>query len=208
MKDFNHIKLKEKIYCNSNHRRLNCDSSNLNTFFINNYNNQQKIDSFVKKNNQSDCDENVLVIIGCSKKKLHCRVPVKSFYTGQLFKMIKNLAEKNSFRYIVISGKYGLLYPNDVISPYDQKLKDNKCDILRVQKLTNNKLKQLILKYDKIIVFIGKIYQKVIKPLFNEKFYIIYDAQGLMKYLSLLSYYNKISTERFLREIEKFKYKG
>ena len=146
---------------------------------------------------------NILLVISCSKGKLEHPAPAKDFYTGQLFKALKKLATQNQWGLRVLSGKLGLIAPNDMIEPYDQKLQDNRDDIERVQALTLPKLETLIPDYDKIIVLMSKNYRRVIEPLVNEKFVVIHHKKGIFGYNKLIFECNKLPTEEAILELEK-----
>jgi cytoplasmic iron level regulating protein YaaA (DUF328/UPF0246 family) len=93
-------------------------------------------------------------------------------YQGRLFKAVKNYCEKMGFDYLIISAKYGLLHPDDVIEGYDMVLK-TKRDIERIRPQVEEKLKPTLEKYEKIIVIAGKLYREVLKNLWDEKFIAI-----------------------------------
>lgn len=147
----------------------------------------------------------ILLIHSCSFKKLDKPALVKNFYTGQLFQMLLKLAKNQGLDWIVISGKYGLLKPNDFIEPYDSKIK-TKADIKRIQSLTLSKLKPITEKYDKILVIMGKNYREVIRSQINEKFIVITHEKGLFGYLSLVSKCNKMSKEEFKSFLKTYTY--
>ena len=118
----------------------------------------------------------VLVIVGCSKRKLgydsSVRAPAKDMYRGRLFRLVRKYCEYMGFDYVIVSGKYGLVYPDEIIEGYDVVLK-NENDIRRIQPIVEEKLQPLLKKYDKIIVVTGKMYRKVLKNLWDERFIII-----------------------------------
>ena len=139
--------------------------------------------------------EIVLVITECSKKKLgytsSIKAPAKQMYQGRLFKAVKNYCEKMGFDYLIISAKYGLLHPDDVIEGYDMVLK-TKRDIERIRPQVEEKLKPTLEKYEKIIVIAGKLYREVLKNLWDEKFITI-ESRG---YGDLCSIINKATTQQ------------
>ena len=147
----------------------------------------------------------VLFLAGCSQKKLNYPAPAIELNQGQLFRGIKKLTMSNNFDLKILSGKYGLLDSNEVISPYNQKIRTKK-DILRIRRKIFPKMLKTIERYDLIIVIMGKNYREVIEPLFNNKFIIIYDKRGIGGYLSLISWFNKLQTDQLLKEIEKFRF--
>lgn len=122
---------------------------------------------------------------------------------GQLFKGIRKLATQNLFDLKILSGRYGLLEPDQIIEPYNQKIK-TKADIIRVREMINPKITQIWMAYDIIIVIMGNYYREVIKPFFDNKFYVVYDRRGIGGYKSLIVHYLKLSTHHLLQELKKF----
>jgi len=146
----------------------------------------------------------ICIIAGCSQKKLNYPAKAIDMNQGQLFKAIRKLAVRNHFDMKILSGKYGLLDANEVIEPYNQKIRNQK-DVLRVRRQAIPKLLSIWEKYDVIIVIMGNNYRKVMEPLFDNKFLIIYDRRGIGGYLSLISTYNTLSTATLLKELEQFR---
>jgi len=103
-----------------------------------------------------------------------------------------------------LSGKYGLLDSNEVISPYNQEIRTKK-DILKIRRKVIPKLIKIREDYGLIIVILGKKYLEVIEPLISAKFLVIYDKRGIGGYLSLFSRYNKLPKNQLLKELEKFR---
>ena len=147
----------------------------------------------------------VLVLAGCSQKKLNYPAPAIELNQGQLFRGIKKLTMSNNFDLKILSGKYGLLDSNEIIAPYNQKIRTKK-DILIIRRKIFSKMLKTTKIYDLIIVIMGKNYREVIEPLFNERFIIIYDKRGIGGYLSLISKFNKLSTNQLLKAFEKFRF--
>lgn len=145
-----------------------------------------------------------MIIAGCSQKKLNYAAPAIKLNQGQLFQSIKKLAKSHNFALKILSGKYGLLDSNQIISPYNQKIRTKK-DVLRVRRLITHRLIEIHKDYDLIIVMLGKKYLDVIEPLIDNKFLILYDRRGIGGYLSLFSKYNKLSKNQLLKELEKFR---
>jgi len=150
-------------------------------------------------------ESKILFIVGCSKKKLSHSAPAKDFYQGQLFKMVKKLVTQNNFDYRALSGKYGLLSPDEMVTPYDQKIENSKESIKAIRDLTLPKLSKILPEYDSIILIMGKTYRKVIEPLINHKFIVIVDKRGIFGYLSIISKYLKLPKAQVLKELERFR---
>jgi hypothetical protein len=63
-----------------------------------------------------------VALIACTKQKLPQAAPAKELYTGDLFKKSRAYAEANTDEWWVLSARYGLVHPDEVIAPYDQTL--------------------------------------------------------------------------------------
>jgi len=145
----------------------------------------------------------ILIIVGCSQKKLPHPAPAIDLNQGQLFKSVKKVALQNQFDLKILSGKYGLLNPDEIIEPYNQKIK-TKADVKRIQDLIKSKIVHIWRKYDIILTIMGKKYQEVLKPYLDNKFYIIFDKRGIGGYLSQVSHFSKLQTSQLLQEIRQF----
>lgn len=65
-----------------------------------------------------------VLIIACSSQKAPVeKAPAKDLYTGNLFIKARKLAEMHNVPYWILSAKYGIIMPDDVIETYDQKFK-------------------------------------------------------------------------------------
>jgi len=126
--------------------------------------------SYFKKNDK------VLVITGCTKEKLRydnlTKLPAKKMYQGRLFKTVKEFSDAMGYDYVIISAKYGLVFPNDIIKGYEKVLQ-TKEDIKNIQSLVEEKLKPILGNYDKILVIAGEKYRKVLQYLWDERFIIV-----------------------------------
>lgn len=62
-----------------------------------------------------------MIVIGCGKQKLARRAPAEELYTGSLFRAARRYAEARGERWVIASGKHGLVLPGQVLDPYDQR---------------------------------------------------------------------------------------
>ena len=96
-----------------------------------------------------------LIIISCGAKKRTYQCKAEDMYIGPLFKASLEWAKKQPIPYFIVSTKYGLLKPTDIIKPYEMTLKEmNKSEIIIWAK---NIAKELP-KNKKIICVTSKIY--------------------------------------------------
>lgn len=65
-----------------------------------------------------------VILIGCGKTKLPTRALGRMLYTGNLFRAAKAYAQKHGSSWYILSAKYGLVDPDDVLDPYDLVLTD------------------------------------------------------------------------------------
>ena len=63
-----------------------------------------------------------LAVISCSKSKLPGLQRVRKLYTGELFRLAVLAAEVMAERWVVISGRHGVLHPDDIIESYDESV--------------------------------------------------------------------------------------
>lgn len=60
-----------------------------------------------------------LYLIACSAAKLDHAAPAAQLYTGQAFKLAMAAAARVDVDVLILSGLYGVIYPGDVIEPYN-----------------------------------------------------------------------------------------
>jgi hypothetical protein len=65
-----------------------------------------------------------IALVACAKRKLEELAPAEKMYTSPLFRKAKQHAEEGFDQWFILSAKFGLLKPSDIISPYDLTLKD------------------------------------------------------------------------------------
>ncbi|MGY2065629.1 DUF6884 domain-containing protein [Blastococcus sp. SYSU DS0619] len=60
-----------------------------------------------------------VVIVGCSGSKADGPAPAAALFTGAAFRKARDLAVRSGRPWYVLSAKFGLLHPDEVIAPYD-----------------------------------------------------------------------------------------
>lgn len=63
-----------------------------------------------------------LILIGCVKQKLAVPAPAKDLYTSSLFRRGRHYAEDAGVPWFVLSTEHGLVMPEELLAPYDQRL--------------------------------------------------------------------------------------
>jgi len=118
-------------------------------------------------------EDKVLVITECTKEKLgydsSIKAPAKKMYQGRLFKTVRDYSKAMGFDYVIISAKYGLIFPDDIIEGYEKVLQTQK-DVKNIQSLVEDRLKAILENYDKVVVIAGEKYRKVLQNLWDDRF--------------------------------------
>ena len=121
-------------------------------------------------------DKRVLVIAACSQTKKgstsDVKAKAKDMYQGRLFKLTRKLSEQQGWKYVIISAKYGLLFPDEEIEGYEKFLKTKK-NAEEIKPKVIPKLQKIIPNYDFILVIAGKNYREVVKELIDDRFIFI-----------------------------------
>ena len=63
-----------------------------------------------------------LVLVSCVSKKRASPVPARDLYVSDLFRKARAYVEQLGRPWFVLSAKYGLVHPDEVIEPYDVTL--------------------------------------------------------------------------------------
>lgn len=63
-----------------------------------------------------------MIVVGCGKAKLPYAAPARELYCGSLFQAARRYAEARGQRWLVMSAKLGIIEPDAVIEPYEQRL--------------------------------------------------------------------------------------
>lgn len=126
----------------------------------------------------------VLVIVTCAKKKIWSKNPsiqsiaAKDAYISNYFKLCRLYAERFSHRWLILSGKYGIIEPDFILhSDYNMKLiaSDDFKNIVKEQ------LRPIIAEgFTNIISLCGKLYSDfLMDALINFNLTIYTPLQGM-----------------------------
>jgi len=107
-----------------------------------------------------------LIIVPCGKKKIWDetpaigRTPAKYAYAGNYFKLCVQYAERFSNKWLIFSGKYGLIEPDQKVDYYDKKVKAS--DDLR-SKIRGQLEPYISTGYALIVSLCGKDYSEILR---------------------------------------------
>lgn len=71
---------------------------------------------------QQEAMRKTVVLVACCGEKLKHPAPAKDLYQSPLFKKSRSYAEKFGDEWYILSAKYGVVTPNEIIAPYDLTL--------------------------------------------------------------------------------------
>lgn len=96
-----------------------------------------------------------ICLISCASSKLPCKTKAKDLYVSPLFQYGKKVAERDYDRWYILSALYGLVDPEESITPYNETLNDQSA--LQKEAWAANVLKDLLptLKLGDSITFLA-----------------------------------------------------
>jgi hypothetical protein len=122
-----------------------------------------------------------IVIVSCVKQKAAVPRPAKDLYTSPLFAGMRRFAEKNGDRWFILSAKYGLLHPDNLVDPYEQTL--NKMPVRYRRAWAETVYKQIASTFPPaadIVMLAGEKYREFLVPhLRKEGFNVSIPMEGL-----------------------------
>jgi len=121
-----------------------------------------------------------LVILGCSKEKLHHKAKAIEMYQGTLFKLGCKYAESIKADIVILSAKYGILYPDQVIKPYNEQMTFQKVEQFLNQITFRMELRKIFEKpYTSIQAFVGRLYLELLAPVWKVGCINFFGSDGL-----------------------------
>lgn len=111
-----------------------------------------------------------LVILACSKRKVNHAARAIDLYQGGLFTLGKAFAAKIKADIWIISAKYGLIPAGVYITPYEQRMTPDRVKELLADVIFYARTGDLLKRYEQIYVVAGKLYQRLLKPWWDQRF--------------------------------------
>lgn len=114
-----------------------------------------------------------LVIVPCGSRKIWHSSPqagqiaAKKAYTSQLFKAHRDYAQMFGTQWRILSAKYGILHPDQLIGNYDCKFDASYLDIKNWWKLETMVLQARALRScDQLVLLGGTLYRAIMRKVF------------------------------------------
>lgn len=131
----------------------------------------------------------VLCIVSCGNRKIWDRRPnagpqiAKNVYIGPFASKCREYAERFYLSsWVILSAKYGFLFPDDVIpGQYNVSFNDKNTDPVTVEELRSQAKDKGLYNYERIVVLGGKNYAQIIKDIFQnmEIYEPLIDCKGI-----------------------------
>lgn len=108
---------------------------------------------------------NQLLIIPCSQRKTDYPEPQPAIqrYDGPLYQMLRKLMSEgnwpNSLHLLILSARYGLIYPEHAIKPYDVKMTPQIATDLQPTVRQRLEARLYFIDYTDILINLGQTYQ-------------------------------------------------
>ena len=105
-----------------------------------------------------------LYLVSCVGKKGNCPVPAKDLYRSTWFKLARAWVERAAAPWFILSAKHGLVHPDTVIAPYDERL-DTMPIVARRgwAKRVNSQLAETLPDVGEVVIFAGQRYREYIE---------------------------------------------
>ena len=109
--------------------------------------------------------ERRLFLVSCVKTKLSRSAKAKDLYVSNWFRKVRACVEREGSAWRILSAKYGLVHPEDVIQPYEKTLSTMRVTERRAW--ADNVLKALepcLADADTVVFFAGERYREFLEP--------------------------------------------
>jgi len=111
-----------------------------------------------------------ILIVSASRRMKSKASPAREMYEGPLFRMVKRFCEAKGYDYAVVSPKHCLVLPDELVEPHsDVNLADEKV-FGRLQEKVLSRLKEILPRYDRVIIVAGTRYRELLKPVWDDRF--------------------------------------
>lgn len=106
-------------------------------------------------------------LVACSAGKVKTGpVPARDLYISQLFTLARRYAEKFGDPWFILSAKFGLLDPLQLVAPYDESLNDKRVDERAAwARMVAAKVQQQQLARIELVILAGRAYRDPLQQL-------------------------------------------
>jgi hypothetical protein len=110
-----------------------------------------------------------IALVACVKDKHNGPMPARYLYRSDLFKKSSTYAEKISDKWYILSAKYKLISPDEIISHYDLTLNNMSAEGRRVWSVeVYNQLISVLKSSDRVVILAGIKYRDYLIELLRQ----------------------------------------
>jgi hypothetical protein len=109
--------------------------------------------------------ERTVYLVSCVSKKRESPTPARDLYASELFRRARAYVEATGCPWFILSAKYGLVAPDEVIAPYDETL--NSMGVTERQGWAETVQKQMDARLpdaERIVILAGQRYREFLMP--------------------------------------------
>lgn len=119
-------------------------------------------------------------LVSCVGKKRSTALPAKDVYASEWFFRARAHVERTGCQWFILSAKYGLLDPSEVIRPYELTLND----MPRVERQAwadrvKAQMMQALPPAGRCVILAGQRYREFLAPYLSSRFSLDVPMQGL-----------------------------
>ena len=106
-----------------------------------------------------------IALVSCGKRKLAVPAKARDLYVSHLFQAMRLYAETHSDRWYILSAKFGLLKPTQVVRPYDSTLQDMSASVRRTwAAAVSDDLRRILPPHARVLLLAGRRYRADLEP--------------------------------------------
>src|SRR5690606_8638788 len=111
-----------------------------------------------------------VALVACAAAKLTRAAPAKELYVSALFRKSRAYAERSADHWYILSAMHGLVWPGDVIEPYDLTL--NQMGIAERRRWAdrvNSQLEEVVQSGSILLLLAGARYREGVEPVQRQR---------------------------------------
>jgi hypothetical protein len=112
-----------------------------------------------------------IALIACSKQKQGQPAPARALYTSPWFRLARAWAEQHADGWHILSAKHGLVAPEQVLEPYDQRLRTEDARCSWACEVAEQVGATVPDRAAKLIVLAGRDYARSLVPILRDEGY-------------------------------------
>ncbi|WP_344942399.1 DUF6884 domain-containing protein [Actinomadura miaoliensis] len=134
-----------------------------------------------------------LVLVGCVKTKADRAMAAKDLYRSPLFQRRRTYAERTALPWFILSSRWGLVAPDEVIAPYDMYLGDQPVSYRRAWAsfVTQQLLLHGPVAGRRIEIHAGDAYIAPLRPLLEDLGAVVIDPVDARSRGEIIAWYNR-----------------